>query len=108
MVVGGEVVRTKPRQKTGKVHAAMTPEKMRQLRKIMGFSLRDLAAVMRIPYRTLQDYEYGARRISACFATKLEAELERELRIQHELHVLIDQRISEEHPHGIPSAPERD
>jgi DNA-binding transcriptional regulator YiaG len=102
------MVRTKPAQNNKKVHAAMEPERMLLLRKWIGFSLRDLAAVMRIPYRTLQDYEYGKRRIPDSFAVRFEAEIEREARIKAEVYQSIERRIAEEHPDGIPSEPEHD
>ena len=102
------MVRTKPAKNKEKVHAAMLPKRMLLLRKWIGFSLRDLAAVMQMPYRTLQDYEYGKRRIPNSFAARFEAEVEREARIRAEVYQSIERRIVEEHPDGIPSEPERD
>lgn len=76
------------------------------MRKAVGFSLRDLAAVTGTPYRTVQDYEYGRRGISTAFAARVVVELEREQQIRMALYEDIDRRIELEYPHGIPSEPE--
>lgn len=101
-------MRTKPTKKTAKVHAVMQPEEMRLLREEMRFSLRDLSVVLGVPYRTLQDYEYGNRGIPLGFAMLLKREAESWSRFRREFYKNIDRRIAAEHPHGIPSAPEVD
>ena len=93
---------------SGKVHAAMQPGTLRGLRKGVGFSLRDLAAVTGTPYRTVQDYEYGKRGIPATFAATVIHELERDMVIRAELYRDMELRINREWPDGIPSEPESD
>lgn len=77
---------------------AMTPEAMRILVAGMGFNLRELSAVTRIPYRTLQDYYYGARAIPAHVAEKLREEARKEIEICNEVHADLERHIAEAYP----------
>lgn len=83
----------------------MTKEQMREIRMDMRFSLRDLAAVMGIKYRTLQNYEGGQRAIPQEFADALRAEQIKERRIKAELIVAQAERLDREYPNGIRSLP---
>lgn len=74
---------------------------MRAIREEMGFSLRDLAAVMKVPYRTLQNYEGGQRNIPKEFASRLRAEQARQRKIMDEVCAFIDRDIAQAHPNGI-------
>lgn len=76
---------------------------MKAIREEMGFSLRDLAAVTHIPYRTLQNYEGGQRSIPQDVAELLRELLAEELLIKSEVYGFIDADIARWHPHGIRS-----
>ena len=92
--------------KSSKVHATMTSSQFRSLRECMRFSLVDLSVVTKIPYRTLQDYEYGKRNIPARIADLLRREYKLEMKIMAKVLRGIDQRIDAEFPDGIQSEPE--
>lgn len=79
----------------------MTKEQMKAIRLDMRFSLRDLAAVTGIPYRTLQDYEGGQRRIPDHVAELLHAEQIKERQIKAELALAFEARLDREYPNGI-------
>ncbi len=85
---------------TRKVHA-MSKEEMRAIRLDMRFSLRDLAAVTQIPYRTLQDYEGGQRPIPSRVATLLKTEQIKCIQIRAEVFAGIDEDLSRSYPNGI-------
>ncbi len=84
----------------------MTKQEMKAIRLDMRFGLRDLAAVMKIPYRTLQNYEGGQRAIPQAFADLLRAEQIKERQIKAELTAAMEARLDREYPNGIKSAPE--
>lgn len=96
-------MRAKPLKNSRKVHAAMQPDEMRKLRNEMMFSLKDLSVVLQIPYRTLQDYEYGKRGIPPYFAELIIVEAANMRMLREVLYQNIDQRVAEEYPHGFPS-----
>ena len=79
---------------------------MRAIREEMGFSLRDLAAVMKMPYRTLQNYEGGQRNIPQEFSKALKAEQAKTAQIRAEVYAGIAADIARSYPHGIRSAAE--
>lgn len=79
---------------------------MKQIRLDMRFGLRDLAAVMKVPYRTLQNYEGGQRAIPQEFSEALRAEQIRHNRIRTEIYKQIEADIDRMYPNGIRSAPE--
>jgi len=74
---------------------------MRDIRLEMRFGLSDLAAVMGIKYRTLQNYEGGQRAIPQEFADLLRAEQIKERRIKAELIAAQAERLDREYPNGI-------
>ena len=41
----------------------MTPDELKQIRKSLGFSIKEMSEVLETPYRTYQDWELGNRRI---------------------------------------------
>lgn len=79
----------------------MTKEQMREIREEMRFGLSDLAAVMGIKYRTLQNYEGGQRAIPQEFADALRAEQIKERRIKAELAAAMEARLDREYSNGI-------
>ena len=81
----------------------MTKEQMKLIRQDMGFSLRDLAAVTGIKYRTLQDYEGGQRKIPDKVAQRLLAEQIKEQQIKVELAAAQEARLDREFPNGFMS-----
>lgn len=85
---------------TQKVHA-MSKEEMRAIRLDMRFSLRDLAAVTHIPYRTLQDYEGGQRPIPTRVAELLKVEQIKCRQIRAEVYAAIDEDMSKSYPNGV-------
>lgn len=93
-------------KKTTKIHA-MTKEEMKQLRNDMRFGLVDLAAVTKIPYRTLQDYEAGKRSIPPHVAELLRKEAAKEKRIKKWFYKKMERDIAKEFPNGIPFEPEK-
>jgi len=76
---------------------------MKAIRQNMGFSLRDLAAVTGIKYRTLQDYEGGQRKIPETVAKRLLAEQVKEQQIKAELIAAQEARLDREFPNGFAS-----
>ena len=70
----------------------MTKEQMKSIRLEMRFSLRDLAAVTGIPYRTLQDYEGGQRSIPDEVAALLHDLLAEQEQIREEVFAGIEAR----------------
>ena len=89
--------------KTKKSTRIMNNIDMRNLRESMGFSLKDISMVTKIPYRTLQDYEYGERSIPNRVARQLQAEAAKEKRIKAALYKGIEQRVEREFPNGFVS-----
>ena len=87
----------KTTKKQQKSHA-MTAEAMHILVAGMGFNLRELSAVTHIPYRTLQDYYYGARAIPAQVAEKLREEARKEIEICNQVHADLERHIAEAYP----------
>lgn len=87
-------------KKTRKVHP-LTKDGMKAIRKDMGFSLRDLAAVLHIPYRTLQNYEGGQRAIPQDVADLLRAEQIKQRQIRAEVYAGIEADIARSYPNGI-------
>lgn len=79
---------------------------MKTIRLDMRFGLRDLATVMKVPYRTLQNYEGGQRAIPQEFADALRAEQIRHNRIRTEIYERIEADIDRMYPNGIRSAQE--
>ena len=74
---------------------------MQAIRLDMRFSLRDLAAVTGIPYRTLQDYEGGQRPIPTRVAELLKAEQIKCRQIRAAVFAAIDEDLSRSYPNGI-------
>ena len=101
-------MRVKPIAKSAKVHASMTSMQFRMVRELMRFSLVELSIVTKIPYRTLQDYEYGKRSIPAMVVEQLRQEYKRERRIMNQILRGIEKRIDQELPAGFASEVERD
>lgn len=101
-------MRAKVVKKTAKVHANMDSMQFRTLRESMRFSLVELSVVISIPYRTLQDYEYGKRRIPGRVADLMQKEFRRERRIMQQILAGIDKRIEQEFPNGFASEVTRD
>lgn len=89
--------------KTKKSTRIMDNVDMRNLRLQMGFSLSELSIVTKIPYRTLQDYEYGQRGIPNRVARLLREEAAKEKRIKAALYKGIEQRVEQEFPNGFVS-----
>lgn len=89
--------------KTKKSTRIMNNVDMRNLRESMGFSLKELSIVTKIPYRTLQDYEYGQRGIPNRVARLLREEAAKEKRIKTALYKGIEQRVEQEFPNGFVS-----
>ena len=73
---------------------AMTAAKMRLVVAGIGYTLPELAACMKVPYRTLQDYYYGARSIPASFASKLKDEAKKIIKIRNEVFAGIDAEVA--------------
>ena len=101
-------MRVKLPAKSAKVHASMNSMQFRTLRESMRFSLVELSVVISIPYRTLQDYEYGKRRIPGRVADLMQKEYKRERRIMNQILRGIEKRIDQELPAGFASEVERD
>lgn len=78
---------------------------MREILEEMRFSLKDLEAVTKIPYRTLQNYKGGQRAIPQEFADALRAEQIKERQIKAELAAAMEARLDREYPNGIRSLP---
>lgn len=95
-------MRAKSMKKTPKIHA-MQPEEMKQILESMRFGLVDLAAVTKIPYRTLQDYLAGKRSIPQHVAKQLRNEAAKEKRIKEWLYKKMERDIAKEFPNGISS-----
>lgn len=74
---------------------------MKAIRIEMRFSLRDMAAVTGIPYRTLQDYEGGQRGIPTEFAELLRDLLAEQEQIRQEVFAGIEADIARSYPNGI-------
>lgn len=79
-------------KKLPKVHA-IHKEQMKAIRIEMRFSLRDLAAVTGISYRTLQDYEGGQRSIPDEVAVLLHDLLAEQEQIREEIFAGIEARV---------------
>lgn len=101
-------MRAKSPEKQKKVHAAMTKEQFCTFLESIGFNLKELSLVTKIPYRTLQDYKSGARGIPGRVADQLQAELVKERKICRQLHRNIKRHIESEYPNGFASAPGED
>lgn len=89
--------------KTTRNTRTMNSIDLRNLRLQMGFSLKELSIVTKIPYRTLQDYEYGQRGIPNRVARLLREEAAKEKRIKAALYKGIEQRVEQEFPNGFAS-----
>lgn len=89
--------------KTTKTVRTMNNDDLRNLRLQMGFSLKELSVVTKIPDRTLQDYEYGERKIPNRIAERLREEAAKEKRIKAALYRGIEQRVEREFPNGFVS-----
>lgn len=76
----------------------MHKTEFRNMRELMRFSLAELSRVVGIPYRTLQDYEYGKRRIPSRVADLMRRELKRSQQIRRQVLACIDSRIDRELP----------
>lgn len=91
---------------TNKVHPVITPAEMMEMMDAMLYDLRTLALMMRVPYRTVQNYAYGLRAIPADFALALRATMIREFVLQQESRRESDAfwaAWDKLHPHGIKS-----
>lgn len=77
-------MRAKTTKNKTKSHA-LTAENMRLIVAGIGYSLTELSSCMGIPYRTIQDYYYGKRSISAEFADRLRAECKKIVQIRAEV-----------------------
>ena len=84
--------------KRTKSHAPMHKTEFRNMRELMRFSLVELSSVISIPYRTLQDYEYGKRKIPRAVSERMIAELKREQKIMQQVLASIEKRIDRELP----------
>lgn len=74
----------------------------------MRFTLKELSVVTGIPYRTLQDYEYGKRGIPGRVAVLMRDEAARCKRIRQQIMAGIDRRVQQEFPSKFMSEVEAD
>lgn len=78
-------MRAKHTEKAQETHA-MSAKDMREIVQRMGFNLKELSLITSIPYRTLQDYYYGARSIPGCVADQLRQEYKKEIQARNEVY----------------------
>lgn len=79
----------------------MTPAELKALRLEICFDKASLGLNLGVPYRTLQDYESGARGIPASFAEKMRAEHARQVAYMAERRRLLDIELDRMYPHGF-------
>lgn len=82
----------------------MTAAELKAMRLEMKFDKASLALTLSVPYRTLQDYESGARGISDSFADKMRAAHAKDRAFMAGLPDRVEQELQRTFPHGIPSA----
>lgn len=98
----------KATKNNAKSHAPMTAQNMQSLVDQMGFNLKELQLITKIPYRTLQDYYYGARSIPPHVADLLMQEAKKEEQIRAEIYAGIEIHIAEAYPNGFTTSAEED
>jgi len=81
----------------------MTAEELLKLRKEMHFDKASLALILNVPYRTLQNYEAGIRKIPAEFAKRMRAAHAHDREQAAQMGARIDRELSIMYPMGIPS-----
>lgn len=93
----------KTNKSTRKKELVMKPEELLKLRQEIRFDKASLARNLSTPYRTLQDYESGARPIPAAFADKVRTEHTRQLAFMADRMQQLEQELDRTWPRGIPS-----
>lgn len=86
----------------------MTPEEFNRLLAEMRFDLASLSLELDVPYRTLQNYKAGLRRIPPKFATAMRRAHCRELAFMARLGARLDREFAILYPQGIKSEIEKD
>lgn len=86
----------------------MTPDEFNRLLEEMRFDLTSLSLELSTPYRTLQNYRAGLRRIPADFAGKMRQAHQRDRRMMAAMGVKLDRELAILYPQGIPSEREAD
>lgn len=91
--------RSKKRQKC----THMTPAKLKQIRRDIGFDMRAMSRTLGMPYRTYQDYEYGKRGVSKEAADAVRELWRRDRAFMKKLRREMLADIDRAFPGGIPS-----
>lgn len=81
----------------------MTATQLKNARTEMRLDLRSMAAVLKMPYRTYQDYEYGKRGISLDVEIKVKTAADRNRQTMARIIAKVDAKIASEFPNGIMS-----
>lgn len=93
----------KTMKNTRRKETSMTAAELKALRLEIRFDKVSLGLNLGVPYRTLQDYESGARRIPATFAEKMRAEYARQMADKAERCRLMELELNQMYPYGIRS-----
>lgn len=99
---GGEKRVNKSNKKRQKC-THMTPAKLKQIRRDVGFDMRSMARSLGMPYRTYQDYEYGKRGVSKEAADAIRELHRRDRAFMKKLRREMLADIDRAFPGGIPS-----
>jgi predicted transcriptional regulator len=71
----------------------MRHDELKYMRLKMGLDLASMAAVLSMPYRTYQDYEYGKREIPERVALKAEQAYEKDREFMAGIAARVDARV---------------